>query len=856
MALDKKDGIPAKRKVLFEDIDETDKKKTPTENVKNSRTKSSSKNKKEKPDAKKIAKKSIGITLKCAFAGVLILCFAILGLLLGVIVGCILTTEPVNYDMYPVANNKSILAEKNHGENVTYLYSYKDSTVPSDPSVVPVIPVGDTAEGEEPVIIDPNIEKIGTLKGSTERLGGEWVDIELIPKHLQNAFVAIEDERFYEHDGVDLKRTLSAVAGYVIPGMSDHGGSTITQQVVKNLTGDDERSIPRKVREQWRALQLERELSKDEIMELYLNIIYLANGAYGVQDAAQIYFEKNVTDLTLAECAFLAGITNSPGKYNPASMLGRTNAYERQITILDAMYAQGKITKAEYIEAIQTELVFATKDDNSGASKDEPATTTTVYSYFMDMVISDVREDLMEMGYSKKEANNIIYNSGVQIFTTQDMSLQKIVDEEYCRMSNFPVNTSDSKDPDNAQSAIVIMDQTNGRVLAVYGGYGKKTSSLSYNRATAIDRQPGSSIKPVLVYGPLIDMGKITAATAIDEEPVWLDKNNPDKLWPTNVDHMYHGLKPVRIALYRSYNVFAVEMYRKGVTECLTYMKNVGIDRTDETQLSLALGGFTHGVSPMEMAAAYVPMANGGKYFEPITYTKLVDRDGNVIIDKTAAEGTQVYKPSTSTVMTSLLESVIYDNRGTGTGARLVDKNGNKMPAAGKTGTTSDVKDYWFVGYTPYYTCAVWYGYDNQTAITGSESGAARKLWTAVMQRIHNNLEAKSFETYGDVEKVYICSASGKRSTDACWNDPRCSWFVCEEVFAKGTAPTSYCDLHVTKKVCTISKDKYGKSCLASSTCTSTTTVTGTYRKTLSVVDKDMLPEDWQYELSHTTCSH
>jgi len=780
----------------------------------NVKSKDSEKNVKN-TDTKNVGAKIVKIVFRVAVAGALILGCTIIGLLLGVVVGCILTTDPVEYEI-----------DRETTDYVSYMYN---------------------ANGEE----------IGTLKGYSSSVAGEWVDIEFIPKDLQHAFVAIEDERFYEHDGVDLKRTLSAVAGTVIPGMPDHGGSTITQQLVKNLTGEDERSIPRKVREQWRALQLERELDKDEIMELYLNIIYFANGAYGVQDAAQTYFGKNVSDLSLAECSFLAGITNSPGKYNPATMLGRTNAYDRQVTILDNMYAQGWINRAQYIDAIQTELVFVSKESSSSSNSSSETVTSSVYSYFMDMVIGDVREDLMEMGYNRKDANNIIYNSGVQIYTTQDPEIQKIVDEEYCNQSNFPVNTSDSNDPDNAQSAIVIMDQYTGRVIAVYGGYGKKTGSLSWNRATSIQRQPGSSIKPVLVYGPLVDMGEITATTAMDEEPAYLDKSNPDKLWPMNVDHMYHGLKSARIALYRSYNVFAVNLYKNNVTSCLQYMKSVGIDRTGETHLSMALGGFTEGVSPMDMAAAYVPMANGGTYYEPITYTKVLDKDGNVLIDKSAEEGSMIYKnAASSTVMTSMLSSVIYDNRGTGVGARLVDKTGATMPAAGKTGTTSDQKDFWFVGYTPYYTCAVWYGYDNQTVISSSESGAALKIWKKVMQRIHDNLEAKNFENYGATEKVYVCSASGKRATDACWNDPRSSWFVCEEVFIKGTAPSSYCDLHTTKKVCTVGRDQYGKNYLAGPNCTATKYVTGTYRKTLSVIDKNYYPEDWNYELSHSTCPY
>lgn len=376
-----------------------------------------------KVSAKEVTETVAKLLFRFAVAGVLILGCAVVGLLLGVFVGCILTTEPVEYEIRQETDDTT--------DALSYMYN---------------------SAGEE----------IGSLRRLSTTSSGEWVDIEAIPKDLQHAFVAIEDERFYEHDGVDLKRTLSAVAGFVVPGMSDHGGSTITQQLVKNLTGEDERSIPRKIREQWRALQIERDLQKDDIMEMYLNIIYFANGAYGVQDAAETYFGKDVSELSLAECAFLAGITNSPGKYNPATMLGRTNAYDRQVTILDAMLAQGWITKAQYIDAIQTELVFMSKDSQNSSSENTPSASSSIYSYFMDMVIGDVRSDLMEMGYSKKDANHIIYNTGVKIYTTQDPAIQKIVDEEYCNKSNFPVNTSDSSDPDNAQSAIVIMDQTNG----------------------------------------------------------------------------------------------------------------------------------------------------------------------------------------------------------------------------------------------------------------------------------------------------------------------------------------------------------------------------------------------------------
>ncbi len=790
-----------------------------------SEKKENSKKKKKTIDKKKVYKTTAKVAVRCVIALSLTVVCVIIGLLMGVVVGCIITTDPleINIDDYKSGSKAT--------NNVTYVYNAKNEVI---------------------------AELTWREAGSTS----EWEDIENIPKDLQDAFVAIEDERFYEHNGVDLKRTLSAIAAYVVPGMSSHGGSTITQQVVKNFTGEDDRSIPRKVREQWRALQLERDMEKEEILEFYLNIIYFANGAYGVHDAAVEYFGKHVSELTLAECSFLAGITNNPGKYNPYTTLGRANAYKRQVNILDAMLNQGFITKAEYIEAIQTELVFDTgssSDDSSGEGE-AVVEVKKAYTYFVDMVISDVRKELIAAGYTKNQANDLIYRSGAKIYTTQDPDIQKIVDEEYCNQSNFPVNgPPDVSDEDNAQSAIVIMDQHTGHVTAIYGGYGEKKESLTWNRATSMQRQPGSAIKPILVYAPLVDMGKITAGYAMDEEPAYLDNQNPEMLWPTNSDHVNHGLVPVRTALNRSYNIFAVNLYKGNVKSCLAYMKSLGIDRSDETHLSLALGGFTKGVSPMQMAAAYVPFANGGTYYEPITFTKILSKTDEIIIDKTTVSGTSVYKQeSTSSMMTSLLTTVVSDYRSTGHRAQLTAADGSNMPTAGKTGTTSDVRDFWFVGYSPYYTCAVWYGYDNQTVISGDESAAAIKIWKKVMQRIHDNLESKAFEVKGEFITTKICTISGKKPTQACWDDPRCSRLIIDETFVAGTQPTEYCDIHTTKNVCTSGTDKYGKYYLATSNCKSVTRKNGTYRKSipdyLIYLDKSDYPEDWSYELSHSYC--
>lgn len=417
---------------------------------------------------------SISSVLKLIIAVVLIICCIGGGLLLGVFAGCIITTEPVTEDQL----------------DLTY-------------------------QGAPTQILDTSGNVIATIQGS-DIINRELVDYDEVPTDLYNAFIAIEDERFYSHPGVDIKRSVAAALGFVVPSLDRHGGSTITQQVVKNITGDDAQSVTRKVREQWRALQLEKELSKEEILELYVNIIYMGSNLYGVGAASEAYFSKPISDLSLAECAFLAGITNNPSRYNPLTTVGRANCYKRQINILDKMLEQKLITDEQYIEAIQEDLVI--NDDYRQEAK-----KAAIYSYFVDAVLTDAKEALIEAGYSKSEATNIIYNQGITIYSTQDSRIQKIFDEEFCNLANFPVNHMYTSASDMAQAASVLIDQSNGHILAMYGGYGEKTTSLSFNYATDAKRQPGSSIKPILVYGPLIDAGIITSATTTDDIPVFFN---------------------------------------------------------------------------------------------------------------------------------------------------------------------------------------------------------------------------------------------------------------------------------------------------------------------------------------------
>ena len=720
------------------------------------------------------------VTLKIVLITVLVAIFIAAGALVGLVTACISTTEAVTDIQLETASLTSFIYYAD-GQPVTY--------------------INDDGQ-EEPI----------ALKG-TGNVNRILVSYDDVPKYLRDAFVAIEDERFYTHKGVDVKRSLSAIVAYMLPGFGSYGGSTITQQLIKNATGDDEQSVLRKISEMWRAYLLERDYSKEEILEKYMNIIYMGRDCYGVQSAARAYFGKNVSELSLAECAYLAGITNNPGKYAPHTTLGRQNGYKRQITILDKMLELGNITKEEYIEAIQTKLEF-NEEYEAGSSY-------ALYSYFVDAVITDVRDAFMEQGYSRAEANGMIYGGGIRIYITQDREMQAIVDREFNNDANFPVNDQYSAITDKAQAAIVIMDQYTGQVKAMYGGYGPKTTNLAYNYATDAHRQPGSSIKPILVYAPLIDQHIITTATTIVDEESFLDPDNPERPWPKNSYKKFRGEISVRQAIAISCNVAAVKLYKDNIPMCLQYLKRSGIDRTGETQISVALGGLTNGVCAMEMCAAYVPFSNGtGIYREPITFTRVYDSDGNVLIDNISESHVVYDDAQTASIMTSLLTSVMDDDYGgTARKAKIYTSDGTLIPAAGKTGTTSNSYDYWFVGYTGYYTAAVWYGYPSQKSMQTEEKGAAYYIWKAVMGQIHQDLPIKELATGTAGKSVQICAESRKLATAYCVECGVATY----EIFSDGTQPTSYCTDHIKVKVCLdAGKDNNGRYIPAGANCTHT----------------------------------
>ena len=687
------------------------------------------------------------------------------------------------------------------------------------------------------------------------------VSIDQIPVDLQHAVVAIEDERFYEHNGIDVRGILRAFVKNLSSGNLSEGASTITQQLLKNnvFTNWTQEStwlerFTRKIQEQYLAVEIEKKINnKNVILENYLNTINLGAGTYGVQAAARKYFNKDVWNLNLSECTTLAGITQNPTQYNPIEH-PEANAKRRK-EVLDHMIDQGYITQEQYDQVINDDIY----SEIQAAQVLNEETDNTVYSYFEDELIDQVINDLMNIkGYTRTQAQNLVYSGGLSIYTTQDASIQKILDEEYADPSNYPdyvqyaldyaltvqnpdgeeVNYSkemlrlyfQNEDPEfdllfdsqeegqsyvdrykehvladgstvvaervsfapQPQSSMSIIDQHTGYVKAIIGGRGEKTASLTLNRATDTTRQPGSTFKILSTYAPALNEKGMTLATTFEDEPY----NYPDGSPVNNASKSYGGTTTIRRAIQNSINVVAVKCLEEVTPELgLQYLDNFGFttlahgteadkdaDGTiwTDANLPMALGGLTHGVTNIELCAAYAAIANNGNYIEPIYYTKILDHNGNVLIEKNSA-GRSVIKESTAWLLTSAMEDVV--NQGTGTACQLDD-----MTVAGKTGTTDAYNDLWFVGYTPYYTCAVWSGFDNNEKLPEDARDFHKNLWKKVMTRIHEGLPDKDFDMPASVEKISICEETGLL--------PRAGCPVITEYFDIGDVPTDYCNQH------------------------------------------------------------
>ncbi|MEG2119241.1 MAG: transglycosylase domain-containing protein, partial [Pseudoflavonifractor sp.] len=646
-----------------------------------------------------------------------------------------------------------------------------------------------------------NLQELRTIYGTENRIRVSFSDL---PEDLVNATIAIEDKRFPKHHGVDWIRTVKGVIN-MFTGQDIQGGSTITQQLIKNITNEDEVTVQRKILEIFRALEFEKKYSKDQILEWYLNYIYLGEHCNGVATASYVYFGKDVSELSLAECASLISITNNPSIYNPYLSgkdengqpdpnWGRKNNTSRALLVIyNMLHEQKTISQAEY-DAAKAELKAGLNYVRGAGEKREE----TIYTWYEDQVISDVIADLAAQGISEKVATDMVYYGGLQIETCLDPEVQAIVDSVYEDMANLPYTSGSGQ---QLQSSVVLVDPA-GNVTALSGGMGEKAASRLRSRATAAKRSPGSAFKPLSVYAPAIDMGLITPASVYDDSPYQLLSGNP---YPSNAYGYYKGLMTVRDAVQISSNCVAIKALtdltpqasfdflttKMGFQNSLVYAReSKGKIKTDIALAPLSMGGLTDGVSVMEMAGAYSVFPRGGTYLRPRTYTRVLDAEGHVLLDNTTDRvPVPAVKDTTAYYINSMLKNVVNARPGTGTEAQF-----DGMTIAGKTGSTNQNKDRWFVGYTPYYTAAVWTGYDQQERIKANGNPSAQ-LWNKVMSKVHEGLEDKDFAKPDGLAGVLVCKDSGMLASESCKMDPRGSRVYTAYYFA-GDAPTQFCTVH------------------------------------------------------------
>ncbi|NCE63252.1 transglycosylase [Pseudoflavonifractor sp. 524-17] len=641
-----------------------------------------------------------------------------------------------------------------------------------------------------------------SLYGTENRV---WIKYDEIPEDLINATIAIEDKRFEEHSGVDWLRTGRAVLS-MLEGRNIQGGSTLTQQLLKNMTQYKDVTVKRKILEIFRALDFEKNHTKKEILELYLNYIFLGQKCYGVATAAEYYFGKDVRNLSLAECASLISITNNPSIYNPYIMKadnptwGRDNNAERALNVLSQMLEQGKITQSEHDRAAAE--IRAGLNFTQGEGDEE---NTTVLSWYSEQVVQDVMRDLQEKFQCSSEvASNMVYSGGLKIYACIDPEVQAVVDQVYLNRENLPQVSSKGE---QLESAAVVIDNE-GNVVAIAGAMGEKQANKVWNYATRASRQPGSSIKPLSAYAPGIDLGIITPHSVFDDTPVSVVGG---RAWPSNSYAYYWGRELVSKAVEQSSNAVAVRVVQAiGVEQSFDYMENRfhidlvdsevirGKEATDKDYSPLALGGVTKGISVLDMATAYSVFPRSGIYLAPRTYSKVTDSDGKVILDNTS-EPEQAVKATTAWYVNDMLKDVIRNPSGVATGTEAYFPD---MTIAGKTGSTNDYRDRWFVGYSPYYTTAVWTGYaDYPERIGPGSKNPAAQMWRRIMEPIHQDLENKDFPDPGGRETVNICLDSGMRAGPSCAQDPRGNRVIAAQFFP-GTQPSGHCEVHTAIEVC------------------------------------------------------
>ncbi len=722
-----------------------------------------------------------------------------------------------------------------------------------------------TPKGFSTFVYDTDGNQIAKLVSTdSNRIPVTW---DMIPENLAHAFVAIEDARFYEHNGIDIQGIIRAGVVGITSGNFSEGASTITQQLLKNnvfsgWTNESKlQSVKRKIQEQYLAVQLEKTMSKEDILLNYMNTINLGSNTLGVQAASLRYFNKSVSELSVSECAVIAAITQNPSRFNPITHPEK-NA-ERRKKVLGNMLDQGYITQIEYDKAMTDDVYSRIQNVNQETGGD-----SAINSYFVDALTNDVLDDLIDAGYNETQAYTLLYSGGLKIYSTQDPKIQAICDDVFQNEENYPSGTkwlltyelsvqaadgtvtnhssemfqtyfkqstkgfnmlfSSQEDAETAienykaavmnegdsvlaekynltpqpQVSITVEEQSTGYVVAMVGGRGQKIASRTLNRATDTYRQPGSTFKVLSAYAPGIDSAGLTLATVFNDAPYAYDDGTLVKNWWGS---SYRGLNTVRTAIKDSMNVIAVQALTLITPQLgFDYLKNFGFTTlTDGTtingkvysdiQQSTALGGLTYGVKNIELNAAYASIGNGGIYIEPKLYTKVVDHDGNVVLDNTEAKAKRIIKETTAFLLTSAMQDVV-------TSGTATSVNFGTTAIAGKTGTTTDYKDVWFSGYTNYYTATTWTGYDNNVSMKDSaEKNLSKTMWRLVMSRIHEDLPYSSFATPPGIVTATVCSRSGKLPIEGL-----CNGSLHSEYFEEGTVPTESCDVHYSGTMCAI----------------------------------------------------
>ena len=641
------------------------------------------------------------------------------------------------------------------------------------------------------VVVDQNGAVVANLSGDEKR---KIITLEDMTEYLPKAYVAIEDERFYSHNGVDIKRTAGAILNTVFKGSSSYGGSTITQQLVKNITKDDESSglagIFRKIKEWAKAYQVERMISKDQILELYLNILFVGGegNLHGVELGAEYYFNKSAKDLTLAECAYMAGINSSPMSYNPfdTSTDNTEKIKNKTKTVLDKMNELGYINSQEEYNAAIAEV------DNGLNFQKGTISSGSDYSYHTDAVIEQVVEQVMEeKQISRQLAENYVYSSGLTIYSTVDTSIQTRLEEEYKKekyiKSGRDKNDDGSLVNEHTQSGMAIIDYKTGNVVGIAGGLGEKDTA-GWNRATHMRRQQGSAIKPIADVAPALEEGIITPATIYDD----VKTNFGGDYEPKNEGEDYDGLINIRQFIAVSHNIPALKIMKElSPSKSLEYLNKMGLSSlTQEADnvLSLAIGGSSNGSSPLEMAAAYGTIANDGVYITPTFYTKVVDASGNTVLTPNQEE-TRVFSEQTAYLTKTITQEPVTASNGT---ARYCAISG--MDVAAKTGTTDDSYDRWLCGFTPYYAAATWFGYDTNEEVRGFSQNPAGQIWDAVMTDIHKNLTSASFTKPSGIVEQTVCRRTGCLATTGCTE-------TYKEIFSSSNLPEK-CQGHGSQLIC------------------------------------------------------